>query len=234
MASFFDQSRLDNGTVEERRIAREEFDQFLDALPLEERTAAILRRNQNLEERRPKNIDWKNSAARDIIIQDLESGLLSLDRNEMPARMAWDLMYKNMIEFKDVLYTQFRDRLNDHRKVMSAKKIESKRQLDLFNYSKTLHPPKEKNSKGEPIWENHPAQELLRKDVADMKHKEMKPQALQASRHEYQVFDSKVFRDHIYQEIRRNKFMNYLNDKREMEAEAQAERLKNMNLNNNL
>ena len=48
----------------------------------------------------------------------------------------------------------------------------------------------------------------LRKDVADKKHKTMKPSQLQKSCPEYHMFDSVKFKEHIYQEVHRQKFIN--------------------------
>lgn len=58
----------------------------------------------------------------------------------------------------------------------------------------------------------HPAKELLKKDIAEMK---MKPKQLRATRKEYEDFTLGVFRQHIYQQRRYNRFVNYLNDQRE-------------------
>ena len=47
-----------------------------------------------------------------------------------------------------------------------------------------------------------------------MKHATMVPSQLQQTRPEYMMFKPKKFKEHIYQEVRRGKYINYLNKKR--------------------
>jgi len=50
-------------------------------------------------------------------------------------------------------------------------------------------------------WHKSEAKTLLKKDIDDGKHKEMKPEVLHGTREEYQAFPLKTFRNHIYQEV---------------------------------
>eukprot|EP00957_Ditylum_brightwellii_P078068 5934855-Ditylum_brightwellii.AAC.1 len=50
-------------------------------------------------------------------------------------------------------------------------------------------------------WNGSKAQELLKKDIKLERHKSMKPKSLWQLCPEYQEFDSKTFRKHIYQEM---------------------------------
>jgi hypothetical protein len=58
------------------------------------------------------------------------------------------------------------------------------------------------------------AKMLFRGDVADGKDLTMHPALLQQSRREYHPFKPKTFKARIYQEVRRVKFLNYLEKKR--------------------
>ena len=63
---------------------------------------------------KPGTIKWPKSEARNIISDDLLEGVLLVDAKELSAEDAWELSCKNMVEFKDVLFEQFKDRLRDH------------------------------------------------------------------------------------------------------------------------
>jgi len=50
-------------------------------------------------------------------------------------------------------------------------------------------------------WHKSEAKNLLKKDINDGRHKEMKPEVLHGTREEYQAFPLKTFWNHIYQEV---------------------------------
>jgi hypothetical protein len=58
-----------------------------------------------------------------------------------------------------------------------------------------------------PRWAGSAAERLLKNDITDGQHLLMKPQTLYQSRLEYQQFNLTTFRGHIYQEIKRRKFI---------------------------
>eukprot|EP00957_Ditylum_brightwellii_P172210 13109602-Ditylum_brightwellii.AAC.1 len=49
---------------------------------------------------KPGWIDWVNSAAREILLEDLEPGGFLRDKNHMPASEIWEFYRKNP-EFKE-------------------------------------------------------------------------------------------------------------------------------------
>ncbi len=59
-------------------------------------------------------IKWKKSRAKIIILGDLQTGILPIDPGEMSAAEAWEVCYRNMAEFNDVVFSQFEERLRDH------------------------------------------------------------------------------------------------------------------------
>lgn len=138
-----------------------------------------------------------------------------LEKTAMTAEQAWEKHYKHLPAFKEVKLAQFKARLADHRsQVKSGKKrsieIEKMWREDLKRY-----PPKTKRDDGKPVWNNHPAKDLLKTDVEEGKQKQTKPKDLRQSKDEYKDFLLKEFRGHIYQANRRRRFCNFLNDKRE-------------------
>ena len=66
---------------------------------------------------KPGWIDWANSAAREIILEDLEPNGFLHNKNDMPALEVWKF-YQNLPEFKGppVVFSQFEIQLKDHRK----------------------------------------------------------------------------------------------------------------------
>jgi hypothetical protein len=70
------------------------------------------------------------------------------------------------------------------------------------------------NCRGETVFDLSAAKLLLRADVEDGKHLTMKPLQLQMTRDEYKPYSAKVFKHRIYQEVRRKKFINYLEERR--------------------
>ena len=58
-------------------------------------------------------------------------------------------------------------------------------------------------------WDGSDAQKLLELDVAGYAHVGMTPKELQKTRDEYKQIELTVFRNHLYQEIRKTKETNY-------------------------
>ena len=179
--------------------------------------------DNNKTPRKPKNpayIDWRRSEAKCIIIEDLVSGALPVDRKECSAEVAWELLYADHVEFTDVPFAQFKARLSSHRTQVKKNLARSKFEEQCLVHDRSLFPRKVRNSRGEIVFDLHPARDLLREDVAANKHIGTKPRHLWRTRSEYQEFDLNIFRSRIYQEVRRVKFLNYLQFKREEEKDV--------------
>jgi hypothetical protein len=134
----------------------------------------------------------------------------------MSANTAWELLYKDMDEFSDVVFDQFKLRLRDHRCQVKKTMGRSKHEEQCLKHDRSLFPRKLTDEEGVPNFDLHPAKELLRADVKAEKHKQMKPIELWKSRpYEYMKFEEDYFRNKIYQTVRREKFIYYLQQKRE-------------------
>jgi hypothetical protein len=168
-------------------------------------------------------IDWRNSKARLIVMEDLAKGIIPLEDRECTAKEAWDAWFSNLTEFieEKVTYSQFEPRFKDHRKQITAKKLRSMHEMQAFLYHRQLHPQQTHDHRGKPIFDVHAAKPLLQEDVRMKRQMSMSPMTLRASRKEYADFDLGIFRQHIYQEVRRQKFIYFLNFKR---AEKQKKR----------
>lgn len=160
------------------------------------------------------NIDWRKSKARKIIIGDLQDGVLPLDENELSAGEAWQVLYCHIAEFAKVPFTQFRDRLRDHRAQFQRALNRAVDEEAAMMRDRQLHPRQTHNIHGEPVFDMSDAKAFLREDVENGLHHIMSAVDLRESRPVYQIFKLEKFRERISQEVRRQKFINYLEEKR--------------------
>ena len=147
-------------------------------------------------------------------MEDLRSGVLPLENEDMTARQAWDLVYSHLIEFQDVEYDQYYRNMRSHRSQVKRQLANSTWMVNALAHDRGIHPRKTKNARGEPIFDFTQAKQALRDDVKDGKHKHMKPRRLWKTRKVYQLFRLEIFRQRIYQEVRAQKFNFYLSIKR--------------------
>jgi hypothetical protein len=76
-----------------------------------------------------------------------------------------------------------------------------------LTHDRHLRPQATHNSNGIPRWEGSLAEGLLKEDITNGLHKQVAPKTLYNTREEYQLFTLDQFRGHIYQEIKRRKFI---------------------------
>jgi hypothetical protein len=112
------------------------------------------------------------------------------------------------------LSSQFKERLRDHRKQVGADITRAARELEYLAHDRSLFLRQTENHRGEPVFDLSAAKVFLPADVAEGKHHQLTPSQLQQSRVEYHPFSAKNFKHRIYQEVRRQKFVNYLNQRR--------------------
>jgi hypothetical protein len=158
-------------------------------------------------------ISWRGSEARNVLMMNLIDGILPVEAKRVPAEEAWEI-YKTMDEFANVVFDQFNERLKDHRKQVGENKIRAAKELDALAHDRCLFPRQPVNHRGELVFDLHPAKLLLRADVKAGKHLTMTPRELQLTNVSYKMFEPNIFRQRIYQEVRRSKFVNYLNERR--------------------
>ena len=92
---------------------------------------------------KPGWIDWVNSPAREIILEDLLPGGYIFWGNDMPASVAWK-HYRVMEEFKSTpgVFDQFEVRLKDHQKQASKRLEISKKEEKMMQDDRKLYPEK--------------------------------------------------------------------------------------------
>jgi len=178
--------------------------------------------SQKKRKKNPKYIDWRNSKAKAAIFFDLADGVLNPETTS--AEDAWEV-YKNRSEFDGVCWEQFKGRFNDHCQAWNKKVKQSEMEELAFQHDRLLHPRTETHDKrGKLIFSRHPAMDLLRHDIKMGYYPHVyTPKELWNARPEYKEFELKVFMQCIYQEIHRNKFVNWCELKREEKKEAHAQ-----------
>jgi hypothetical protein len=160
-----------------------------------------------------KFVKWRKCPGRGILLEDLEPGSLLEDQQHRPAEALWRF-YKTLPEFAGVPFAQFKKQLDKYVKNVGYGKEMAERDAKALRHDRAVHPRRSRNQRGELVFDMHVAKDLLQRDVKDGKHLTMKPSALRRTRPAYMEFSQTVFRHRIYQEVRRNKFLHYLDLKR--------------------
>lgn len=149
---------------------------------------------------------WRNSAAKRLLEEALNNGSIPLSASEM----APDVVYIQHIQFNDFPYPQFRDRLRDMRKRIHEAKQQAASDSDALDRDMQRHPRAAVDSRGVPRWESSLAEASLKADIANGRQTSMKPKELRASKNEYMNFPLTTFREHVYQEVKRRKYVAFL------------------------
>jgi hypothetical protein len=165
---------------------------------------------------KPGWIEWRDCVPKHIIMEDLETGVLPDNEEELSAAEAWSICYQHLAEFvtAGVVFDQFKERLRDHRKQIRCQKTRATDEEEAMVHDRGMFPRQTKNHRGEPVFDVSNAKILLRGDVADGKHLTMKPAELQRTRREHNPFEPRKFKERMCQEVRRVKFINCLEQKR--------------------
>ena len=161
-------------------------------------------------------IKWRDSAAKDMLLADLAAETLPIDEDVCSAEEAWSY-YKELIEFKNVPFSQFEKQLKKHREQMSAKFVRSIEQWNAFQRLREQRPEPTTYDNGRRIFRHSAAYKLLRDDVYNKRHHSMTPSAFRLTCPEYQEWGLTEFSQRIFQMERQWKFINYLEKKREDE-----------------
>ena len=168
----------------------------------------------------PDWIDWRKSDAREVILDDLNDGRLPLDEDVVSAEEAWEEMCCVLPEFENVVFSQFKKRLKDHRKQVARKKNASSFFINAFRHDRRLRAQGflpgdgQHDRHGNLIFERSAAKPLLREAVIDEKHKDMTTEELCDSQEEFRRWPLAVFRRKLRQEIATQKWLCCLEWKR--------------------
>ena len=169
-------------------------------------------------------IDWRNSESRSILLLDLESGVLPLD---ITAQEAWEIYaLEPVFIVEGVVFDQFKARLAGHRKQVRRDHAQRQHEEAALVHDRQLYPRAFVNHRAEPVFDMSEAKTFLEQDVECGKPQTMTMSALHHSRQAYLKFRPDIFRQRVYQEQRRQKFLVYLEQKRVLKEEAAEKRRK--------
>lgn len=171
-----------------------------------------------------KGIAWRKSAARAVLLRDLENGTLPISENYMVSEEAWKI-YQTMDEFVNVPFSQFKRQLKAHRQQVHLRKERVAEEETALVEFRQMNPRKRYNNKHEPVFDMTSGKQLLRQDIKDDRHTTMTLGDLQKSRPEYACLTQLKFKDRVHQEIRRQKYFHFLKLK-SVKGGATMERLK--------
>lgn len=174
--------------------------------------------------RRDDWIEWRKCEGRQVVLDDLASGVLPLDADVVSAEEAWNEMYVAMPEFAGVPFSQFERRLADHRAQVRRVREASDGQVEAYHHDRDLYPRAAVNRKGEPVFDLSEAKVFLRHDVSNEVHETMPVEDMYYSRSAYHDhWDLDFFRRRLRQEIRRSKYMYYLEWKRAQKQQKRGQ-----------
>ena len=153
------------------------------------------------------DIPWQFSEAKKLLRQDMIDGKVPLEDD---GSMDMKDVYNQRVEFTMYSFRLFPQRLNACREQVK-RDIDRKKddQLAFDNYIAN-HQPSCQSHHGYPEWAGHTAQARLREDIKSKKLDTHSPKELWMSDEVYLDFPLDVFRDHIYQEIRTDKYYRTL------------------------
>jgi hypothetical protein len=164
-----------------------------------------------------KTTCWRLSAAKKLLIFDIQRGkdLLPNGKEKQPRDV-----FVMRPEYERYKYDNFRTNLRKLRNDIEADRETAIVEAAAVAQHRTKHPPQSNGFW--PRWPGHPAKHLLRMDIDQEEHTIQTPAELYASRAEYREFPLKVFRDHIYKEIKAQKQVHW-NTVKEFEDEDDSE-----------
>ena len=144
---------------------------------------------------------WKDSAEKEALRKALASGEISCDpRQNTPKEV-----FRPEFDF-DGKPASFGPRLRSLQSTVGKAKARASTDFEMFLADKGETP--KIGSNGKPRWDGSAAEQFLRVAVAEgVAGKGVKPAELFASKAVYQRFDGTVFRDHLYQERKTQKYV---------------------------
>jgi hypothetical protein len=162
---------------------------------------------------KPGWIEWVGSRARAILLEDLEPDGVLHGQDHLSADDLFGF-YKRLPEFEMVVFSQFEERLKANRQTTGMVRRMAQRDAKAMEQDRKVVPRSPSNNRGELVFDMTPAKGLLRGDVELGLHEQMGPTQLQNTRPEYKLFSQAIFKGRVYQEVRRQKWIHFLDVKR--------------------
>jgi hypothetical protein len=138
---------------------------------------------------------WKDSRAKMLLRQDILDG-------KVTASMKPKQVFEMRAEYKPYGIKNFRSNLYSLRSVTKENQQKADSDAAALAHDRCIHPKAVYTPKGYPRWDGSDAQRFLKEDMESCLTNRFDPSVLRETRPEYKAFPLKVFRDHIYQEVR--------------------------------
>lgn len=186
--------------------------------------------DEEKEEKDDENeaVDWTDSSAREYLYNLLLEGKVP-GRKEITPKKLYDEYLKDRPEFKPFQnYTKlgFATKLSSLRDKVEKRQGRATKDAARLAHDRLIFPAPTVDTKGDVMWQESAAQKLLQKDIADGKHKTMKPKVLYETKASYyENYELDVFRRRIYQELKAIKHIKYLTEKRAEKAAKEEEKV---------
>jgi hypothetical protein len=105
------------------------------------------------QSKKPGWINWRNSAPREIILEDLDPGGFLFGKDDMPATVAWE-HYKGLEELNNppVAFDQFEVCLKDYRKKALRRAIVSTEEEKMFKHDRKIYADQLCNHRGQLVF----------------------------------------------------------------------------------
>lgn len=155
--------------------------------------------------------DWAKSEAKKLLAKDIIDGVVTDD-------MDWGDVFWQRPEYAATTHRLFRGRLESLRKQISFASRRAAADEAALAHDCRLFPAQAQNYRGEPRWDGSAAQSWLTIDVKAGKHEQLEPKQLHQMRLAYKEFPLDVFREHIYQEVRKQKYCTWRNETNQRRA----------------
>ena len=160
----------------------------------------------------PKPPPWKTIKAKEtlklLLECDIDGEIHSMDAAAVQ-------MHSTL--FEDYRKTNFKTNLKNLKESIRIEKAAVKNDEEILIRDKVIVESKERYY---PPWEKSEAKRLLRKDIQEKKHKNIKPKQLWETRPEYMMFTGKGFAKHIEQEELGQRGRSYWMHKKKLNQEV--------------
>lgn len=158
-------------------------------------------------------INWRNSRAKELLKQDVLSGLVTADMK--PA-----VVHEMHEECKEFAKKNFSTNLRNLRAVVDENRARMKGDLEAYEFDRLALAV---TFLAEEVpWHWSEAKGLLKQDMKEGKHLSMDKKELYESRDEYKVYPLKKFRDHIYQAEKKEMKKAFRFEKKKTRAPTKA------------
>lgn len=120
---------------------------------------------------------------------------------EMPVQKLW----QSHPAFRCYEFEKFEEYNKKMIKLTNKNRQQVKQDMEDFEHDMQLMPERSFTLNGEPFWHNHPAKELLNKDIENGLSSSLKPAALRNTRPEYKEFSGKKFCKEVHHQKQRRR-----------------------------